>query len=485
MPTFSKIRQILPKVRPGFRADACCVLVGLFVSFIGNFHYGYSTTFLNTPVDEFKDFLNKSLSDGANHPSAGTIDVWWNLVLNIPFAGFFFGLFLNPLLNDKFGRKVGFLTGSLGSLISAILRFTSIWWEHIGLLVFARILTSLCTAATYSSLLLYLQECAPTHLRGTLTFLSEVVFASMCLLGMLLGTDQLLGKNLLALTAVPIAPCLFFLVALFFFPETPKFLFLVKNDRVKAARSIRFYHGQKADVDTILEEMAQEAESKELPSFLKTCRIVLRTDHTRNALILSVVCLQNCVGMWSLLLSSTYFLEQSDVPSTVAEWGSNAMMAAYIAGTIGGAVLIDVYGRRPLLITFTIINVGSLASFVIFDQLHHLADWVKWGCLPALIVYGISYGLAVGPISWFICNELTPMQFRSCVQSLSYAVNTLLVVGLSFAVLPLYDAIGSWAFLPLYVIPSTFSIFYIVRFLPETKNREIHDIVEDLKLRRR
>lgn len=51
------------------------------------------------------------------------------------------------------------------------------------------------------------QECSPTAQRGAISYLSEVIFAAMNIVGMILGTDQLLGQNLPALLAVNIPFC--------------------------------------------------------------------------------------------------------------------------------------------------------------------------------------------------------------------------------------------------------------------------------------
>lgn len=60
-------------------------------------------------------------------------------------------------------------------------------------------------------------------------------------------------------------------------------------------------------------------------------------------------------------------------------------------------------------------------------------------------------------------------------------MNTVMVVISTFTVLPLYSVIGSYAFLILYSIPSFISMLILFRYLPETKGREIHDIVNELK----
>lgn len=45
----------------------------------------------------------------------------------------------------------------------------------------------------------------------------------------------------------------------------------------------------------------------------------------------------------------------------------------------------------------------------------------------------------------------------------------------------MYSVIGSYAFVILYSIPSFISMLILFRYLPETKGREIHEIVNELK----
>ncbi|UMM17142.1 hypothetical protein L5515_013835 [Caenorhabditis briggsae] len=157
------------------------------------------------------------------------------------------------------------------------------------------------------------------------------------------------------------------------------------------------------------------------------------------------------------------------------------MSLAYVSGTVTGGIIIEKVGRRTLLLLFTFLNNLALLAFVFFAKIRILIDPMKYGCLGALIIYGYTYGTGVGPISWFISSELVPQKHRSIAQSVAYAINTLMVVISTFTVLPLYSVIGSYAFVILYSIPSFISMLILFRYLPETKGREIHDIVNELK----
>lgn len=59
-------------------------------------------------------------------------------------------------------------------------------------------------------------------------------------------------------------------------------------------------------------------------------------------------------------------------------------------------------------------------------------------------------------------------------------MNTVIIFAFSFVTLPLYRLIDVWAFIPLFIIPSTLSLIYLAMEMPETRGREIHEIVEQL-----
>uniref|UniRef100_A0A1I7WPD9 MFS domain-containing protein n=1 Tax=Heterorhabditis bacteriophora TaxID=37862 RepID=A0A1I7WPD9_HETBA len=102
----------------------------------------------------------------------------------------------------------------------------------------------------------------------------------------------------------------------------------------------------------------------------------------------------NTVALWSLLLSSTYFLKNSNVSSELAAWSSTGMTLAYVLGTLTGSMMIERLGRRTLLLSFTLGNNVILVFYVLFAELHPLLDFLKYFCLIALLGYGFTYGVS-------------------------------------------------------------------------------------------
>ncbi|KAK6053081.1 hypothetical protein COOONC_09412, partial [Cooperia oncophora] len=274
----------------------------------------------------------------------------------------------------------------------------------------------------------------------------------------------------------------FFFVALFFLPETPKFLLISHSNRPAAERSVRFYHGSDCDVDTVIKEIILEAEDEtETATSWKSAKELFTEPHLRRAVLLSISALQNTVALWSMLLSSTYFLEEIGLDQAVASWSSTAMTLGYVLGTLAGSTWIERFGRRTILLSFTIVDNLLLVFYVVCAEMSPIVKQFRYSCLVLLIAYAFVYGSGVGPISWFISSELVPQKYRSLTQSTCYSLNTIIVVILTFSILPLYGIVGSYAFLILYTIPSVISIVILYCYLPETKGREIHEIVAELR----
>lgn len=81
------------------------VCIFALIAFASNFNYGFSTTYINTSVDEFKTFLNTSLSRRHVIMTEEKYDLIWNVFLNCWFIGSFFGVWINSIFSERFGRR--------------------------------------------------------------------------------------------------------------------------------------------------------------------------------------------------------------------------------------------------------------------------------------------------------------------------------------------------------------------------------------------
>lgn len=115
------------------------------------------------------------------------------------------------------------------------------------------------------------------------------------------------------------------------------------------------------------------------------------------------------------------------------------MMVVLVVSCIVAGVIIDNFRRRTLLLVFGAGSVASLAVFVVAAVFAGQVAGLKYVALAGLVGYILCYGLAIGPISYFLAAELVPLQHRSTVFCLCFGLANIGVVVTNFATLPLLE----------------------------------------------
>ncbi|KHJ91756.1 hypothetical protein OESDEN_08370 [Oesophagostomum dentatum] len=213
------------------------------------------------------------------------------------------------------------------------------------ILIIGRIITAVFSPLSDAALILYLQEISPSSLRGTMSSLFSTGYAVMCLFGMLLGHEDVLGHSLTVLLFVPIIPGVISTVILLLMPETPKFLM---------------------------------------------------------------------------------------ISSSIAQLSSSLLMVLLTFACVTSTSIVDKLPRRLMLLTAGSSCMLSLSAFVIAAEFGF-----RYIAVAAVFVFVFSYGVGVGPVAWFISPELVPLQYRSAMFCMCYAVHSMLVVLTNFATVPL------------------------------------------------
>lgn len=150
--------------------------------------------------------------------------------------------------------------------------------------------------------------------------------------------------------------------------------------------------------------------------------------------------------------------------------GFNSLV--YVASTIPPWYLVDGWGRKPLLLSGSILMGFPLLiiAYSLFLDNTYTANTV----VVCVIVFNASFGLSWGPIPWMM-NEVLPNSVRSKGAALSTATNWLFnfLVG---ELTPILLDVIKWK---TYLIPAVSCIlsFFCVHFLfPETKGLSLEDM---------
>uniref|UniRef100_A0A0M3I9G7 MFS domain-containing protein n=1 Tax=Ascaris lumbricoides TaxID=6252 RepID=A0A0M3I9G7_ASCLU len=496
----------------------------------------YPNSYPNTAFASFRDFINESyIARGDDGGLTEFQYTWiWSAILNVWAIGYLIGTFTTPLFTERYGRKgptqllakkthsqmqstsdsimhekmgqmianaliqsdmtaqlecntcqilrfpVTLLGANMCSLLGTSLGIISVSFGVPELLFVARLCSSMMSGISYSSLILFLQETTPTEMRGMTSFLSETAYLAISVLGMGLGMDVALGKRLPFLIGVHLIAGVTAVTITFCLQETPKYLLINKEDRKAATKSLEYYRGSTDANEKVIDSIEKEAKEGYEAPFLSSIPIILKTSHLRKAFLIGFSSMQIILTIIPINYVSTIVLEAHFSPH-MAQVSSFVFTACNFLASIFGMFAVDRFGRRPMLLVFGFLNVFFMCAYCLFDRLaFYVNEQIKYGCIVALVGYGITFGGALGPIAFFITCELVPQQFRSAVQAMVFTINTAINFIFSFTTLPLYRLIDVWSFIPLFIVPSLLALIFLFFNLPETKGREIHEIVRAL-----
>ncbi|VDL77518.1 unnamed protein product [Nippostrongylus brasiliensis] len=118
--------------------------------------------------------------------------------------------------------------------------------------------------------------------------------------------------------------------------------------------------------------------------------------------------------------------------------------------------------------------------FAIFSLLSYRFPVLKYACIASAVCYCISFGMVLGPVSWFVAPELVPVKHKSLVFSLCFGANNVFIAITDFLAIILFQKFGALVFIPLFTIPSCVCLVYIYLYLPETKGKEIAAIINEM-----
>ncbi|CAJ0608305.1 unnamed protein product, partial [Cylicocyclus nassatus] len=289
-----------------------CLLVFGSLGAVVNFPEGYSNSYPNTSYKSFLQMINDTyIGRGDEDGIAPEFYVWvWSAILNVWFLGYLLGTFVTPYYTERFGRKKTLLGSNCIALVGSVLAFQSVYLSIPELFFISRVVSSMSSGISFGALILFLQEATPTEYRGMTSFLSENTFTATTVMGIGFGMDAMFGRDLPVLTGISIIPAAMSILLVIPLKETPKYLLLNQNDRKAAKESLRFYRGDKVDLDAILNEMRLEGEDYAMPetSMLRSVFTVLREPHLRIPFFIGCLSLQVVVGIWSIIYLSTDML---------------------------------------------------------------------------------------------------------------------------------------------------------------------------------
>ncbi|XP_068251093.1 facilitated trehalose transporter Tret1-like [Palaemon carinicauda] len=390
-------------------------------------------------------------------------DVSWlvSVVSIIGIIASTFAGFLLELLGPKRMVVLALLPKAGFWLLMAFTPYLSLL--YVGRVGLAFVNCFLCTA--FQPLL---AELSSPEKRGVISASSEVVAAAAMLLGYMLA--HFLSWR--PATAVPAAPCLLILVLMFFVPESPYWL-VRKNRKDEAERSLKRLRGPGCDVSEQLDAISVAASKNKTSISSQIIQLKKRENGLPMLLLWLIFILREFGGKNAMFSYSVYTFHQANVQ--IDPFICTILLGAIrLLGHIISAFTIDYVGRKPFLAGSSLFCGLSVLVSGLFLMLE--LPGKSWVSLGLLLVYVLSYGLGIGPITWIYIGELLPTPVRPLGSSLMVFTHSLGGFAMNYTFFKITSQLGLGLTLLIFSVPNFVVLIIVCFWLPETRGRSLEEL---------
>ncbi|MDR1057799.1 MAG: sugar porter family MFS transporter [Coxiellaceae bacterium] len=325
---------------------------------------------------------------------------------------------------------------------------------------------------------IYISELAPFRRRGIMVGFNQLFIVLGILIAYVVNYWFSFGENWRLMFGAGVIFALLLFIGLLFVPESPRWL--VASGQENLAREIlKLIRANTNNVELELFEIKENIREQR-----KDWKMLLKP------WVLPAVVVGIGIAAFQQLVGINIFLYYGHTIFTFNGLGetSSIMLASLGMGvvltifTIIGLPLIDVWGRRPLLLLGAAGMVfGLLTLSLTFWLLPNNMDFFKWLLFIGTVIYIASFAISFGPIGWLMISEIFPLRIRGLATSLATAtiwgVNMLVI----FTFLPLVKLLQLKGVFLLYSGLCFLSLFFVYFMVPETRKITLEHIETNLR----
>lgn len=448
----------------------------VLIATLGGFLFGFDSGVINGTVE--------GLQTAFNSDSVGTGFSVASMLLGSAIGAFFAGR-----MSDKFGRRNMLVLAAICFIISAwgsgIANSTSVF-------VFFRILGGLAVGGASVMAPAYISEVSPANKRGALTSIQQVAIIAGLFLAFVSNyvLSKTSGSSLEPFWGgyetwrwmywIELIPATIFFIALFFIPQSPRFL-MVKGNREKALETLTKLFG-KAEAQSKVESIAKSISSDHAPRF---SNLIQKGKGVRPIIWVGIglAILQQFVGI------NVVFYYGAVLWQAVGFTENDALLINVLSGGLSIAAVfitlftIDKFGRKPYLWLGSIGMTITLGLVAFAFSTGSLVDGSlslpgKMGLLALISAnaYVFFFNMSWGPIVWVMLGEMFPNQIRGSGLAVAGAAQWLANFAVTMTFPIFLTTIGLASAYVIYAVFALISVFFVLKFVHETRGKELEEM---------
>jgi len=440
------------------------------VAAIGGFLFGFDSGVINGTVTALGNAFNSSdVSTGFNVASV--------------LLGCALGALAAGPLSDHYGRKAIMI---ITAVIFAISAFGSGISTSSAEFILYRLFGGLGIGAASVLAPAYIAEVAPAALRGRLATLQQLaivlgLFAAF-LSNYIIASDAGGAESIFMFDIaawrwmfwVELIPALLFLFGVLFIPESPRYL--VAQGQIEKAQEVF----TKISLDSAKEQVENVKKSlhgDRKPSISDLFIEGKKKIHPIIWVGIALSVFQQFVGINVVFYYGSELWQAAGFDESQSLFINVLTGTTNIVSTFIAIALVDKIGRKPLLLVGSIgmfISLGAL-TFIFgsagFDAVGKLALTENMGTLALIManLFVVFFGLSWGPIVWVLLGEMFNNRIRGAALAVAASAQWIANFTITMTFPIILGSVGLVGAYGLYAVSAFISIFFVVKYIKETR----------------
>ena len=392
------------------------------------------------------------------------------LTVSIALIGTVVGALFGGIPTDKLGRKRTLFWIAALYFVSAFGSAVAPEWYSF---LFFRLLGGFGVGASSVTAPMYISEVAPASHRGKLValFQANVVFGILvAYLSNYLLQDA--GSNAWRwMLGMEVFPALFFLIAILYVPESPRWLIL-KKGLVKEAEEIFAAvnpETAKAEVKAVLEDQAKSSSQKEENLFSKKHQLPVTL-----AILFAVF--NQVSGINAIIYYAPRIFEMTGAGTDSALLSTLGIGVVNFIFTMTAMFFIDRFGRKKLM------YIGSVGLIVTLALVARAFYTNQFDFVPIyLFVYIGFFAFSQGAVIWVFISEIFPNTVRGKGTSLGSFTHWFMASVIAFSFPYITAQLGGGNSFMIFAVMMVLQLLFVWRLMPETKGKSLEQLGESIE----
>ncbi len=379
-----------------------------------------------------------------------------------------FSALISLRMSGKYGlRKVLLFTGFcfvLGPLISGAS-------NSFYVLLLGRMVLGFAVGISSYAAPLYISEIAPAQHRGFCVLLNGFAITSGEAVAFYINYYYSTSGEWRAMLEWSIFPAIIFLIGMSLIPSSPRW-YIARDKLSEALHILKTFHRENTAI-ILLNEM------KTLQNYTSvSLRTLLSQKNCRIPLIIGVGLgvFQQFFGINTVMYYGPFIFEKAGFSLTSsAIWVTFIMGLFNILTTILTACLVDIIGRRKLLLLGSFIACISLLS-IAYLFLGDINTLTSFYIVFLMMIYIIGYCMSVGSLFWLMISEIFPLPMKGQGASIATSIQWFSNFIVSLTFLSMLNTWGVSATFLFFSMICCGAIFFVYSLIPETKKLSLEQI---------